>query len=517
MSTDADLLRRYAAEKSSDAFAELVQRHLPLVYSAALRRLGGDAHGAEDVAQEVFCALARNAQRLSRHPALTGWLYVATRNEVTTLIRAQSRRRARETEAHHMQPTAFEPEQPVDWSRLRPVLDTAMDELGDTDREAVLLRFFQGRAFAEIGAALGLSEDAARKRVDRALDKLRGRLSRHRIASTSAVLAALLAGETASAAPAGLAASITGTAVGAGAMAGGVAVVALTKWQMGLAAAVLVAGAAGLIKQQRTLAAWAETSAADRQTIARLAEEGVAQRRQRAEADAELARLRAEVGRLQARPTSAPADATREPARLTAPAAAPTTSAAPPPASTSHSRPPPQKSDLHRRYDPFLARHGLGPAAMDRFVELKIAIYDVQDDLQGATRQAGAQGGSAGVEAMRAQLTKPLWDEIRQLLGPSAYREYGAYEASSFYRGAYVEPLLPLFAAAQAPLSTEQGDALAGVFAANHTSVRVNPTDISTTNSVNWDAVAAQAAAVLAPEQLAVLQAHVARRKPSGR
>src|SRR5204862_5360877 len=139
------------------------------VYSAALRRLHGDAHQAEDVAQVVFCALARKAHRLSRHPALTGWLYTATRNAVINVVRAETRRGAREKEAQLMHEANSETS--ADWSQLRPVLDTAMDQLNERDREAVLLRFFQGRAFAEVGAAVGLSEEAARKRVERALDK----------------------------------------------------------------------------------------------------------------------------------------------------------------------------------------------------------------------------------------------------------------------------------------------------------------------------------------------------------
>ncbi|MES2697884.1 MAG: sigma-70 family RNA polymerase sigma factor, partial [Verrucomicrobiota bacterium] len=167
MLDDPTLLRRYADERSEAAFAELVARHLPLVYTAAARRLSGDAHRAQDVAQLVFCALARDAHRLSRHATLTGWLYTTTRNAVVDVVRSERSRQAREKEAHAMQEISSDPEA-ADWSRLKPVLDDALDHLAATDREAVLLRFFQGRAFAEIGAALGLSEDTARKRVERA-------------------------------------------------------------------------------------------------------------------------------------------------------------------------------------------------------------------------------------------------------------------------------------------------------------------------------------------------------------
>src|SRR3954469_9530917 len=148
MNDDVSLLRRYASVRDETAFAELVQRTLPLVYSAALRRLGGDTHRAQDVAQVVFCSLARDAGRIVRHPVLTGWLYTATRNAVIDIIRTEKRRRVREEEAHAMQEIEMKPDAPADWSQLRPMLDGAMDQLRDQDREAILLRFFQGLTFS---------------------------------------------------------------------------------------------------------------------------------------------------------------------------------------------------------------------------------------------------------------------------------------------------------------------------------------------------------------------------------
>jgi len=216
MENDAQLLRRYADEKSETAFAELVRRHLDLVYSAALRRLGGDAHHAADVAQQVFTTLARDGRKLSRHGVLTAWLYTATRNAAVDLIRAEQRRHTREQEASTMQ-QLFSAAPDADWARLRPVLDGVMDELSETDRTAVLLRFFEKRPFSEVGAALQLSEDAARMRVERALDKLRVLLARRGVTSTAAALTSALANQAMVAAPAGLAATITGVAVTTGA------------------------------------------------------------------------------------------------------------------------------------------------------------------------------------------------------------------------------------------------------------------------------------------------------------
>ncbi|MCX6951614.1 MAG: sigma-70 family RNA polymerase sigma factor [Verrucomicrobia bacterium] len=190
MNDDAELLRRHVDDRSEAAFAELVRRHLTLVYFAALRRTGGDRHLAEDVAQGVFTALARDAAALVQHPTLTGWLYTTTRRVAAKAVRTEQRRQAREQEAHLMSELANGPEVAADWERLRPVIDAALDELSDRDREAVLWRCWEGRAYADIGAALRVTEDAARMRVDRALERLRDVLAKRGVTSTGAALAA---------------------------------------------------------------------------------------------------------------------------------------------------------------------------------------------------------------------------------------------------------------------------------------------------------------------------------------
>lgn len=213
MVDDATLLRDYATTGAQGAFAELVRRHLDLVYSAALRRVGGDAHLAQDVAQLVFVALAQRARELSRHPHLAGWLYVATQHEAANTVRRERHRKTREQEAHAMQELSSKAEEHVDWSRLGRVIDATIDELDDLDRSAVLARYFERRSFAEIGRQLRLSEDAARMRVTRALDTLRRLLARRGVASSSAALATILEQNAVAAAPASLAAAITGGAL----------------------------------------------------------------------------------------------------------------------------------------------------------------------------------------------------------------------------------------------------------------------------------------------------------------
>ncbi len=213
MVDDAELLRRYAQDHSEPAFTELVERHLSLVYHAAFRRIG-QAQLAEDATQYVFIALARNAAALARHAVLTGWLYTTTRFAANRILRVERRRQRREQEAYAMQ-TALSPPDP-DWNRLRPALDGVMDQLSDRDRAAVLLRYFEGRSFADVGRVLELTEEAARKRVERGVEKLRSLLVRRGLTSTSTALAVMLSSQAGLAAPAGLASTVAGTALAAG-------------------------------------------------------------------------------------------------------------------------------------------------------------------------------------------------------------------------------------------------------------------------------------------------------------
>jgi len=208
MNDDAELLRRYADEGSESAFAELVHRHVGLVYGAAMRRTGGDPHRAADVAQQVFTALARDARKLSRHAQLPAWLHTATRNAALNLMISEQRRQTRETEALALDAATGGGGANADWDRLRPLLDAAIDELPEADRTAVILRFLERRPFAEIAAALQVSEDAARMRTDRALDKLRPALARRGITSTASALGAIMLGQPLAAAPAGLATAL---------------------------------------------------------------------------------------------------------------------------------------------------------------------------------------------------------------------------------------------------------------------------------------------------------------------
>ncbi len=257
MTPDSELLRDYARTNSQDAFAELVRRYVNLVYSAALRQVGGDAHLAQDVAQTVFTDLARKAAALSRRNTLSGWLYTSARFAAANMARKEHRRRDRE-ETFMRDPTQDSAPEPT-WEEIRPVLDDAMHDLKEADREAILLRYFENRPFAEIGEKLGLNENAARMRVERALDKFRAAFARRGIATT-ATLAAVISANAVQLAPSGLAATLTAaSAVGAGT--GTLTLLkfmAMTKLKLGISALVVACAATTMVvqhqSQQRLLA-----------------------------------------------------------------------------------------------------------------------------------------------------------------------------------------------------------------------------------------------------------------------
>ena len=285
MTDDVTLLRGFVEQRSEQDFARLVERHIGLVFATAVRRVGGDAHLAEDVTQSVFVDLARKARALLHHRILAGWLYTSTIYAAAKAVRSEQRRRHREQQAHAMQELQAGASTPdADWASVRPAIDDALRALNARDRDAILLRFFHAQGFADIGVALNLSENAARMRVERALEKLRGQLARRGIASTLAALGATLSAHAAIAPPATLAATITTSAL-AGVSSAGTAValfnlLAMTKIQLGLATAVITVGVTTLALEHReqnelraTIApatAIADESAQVRAEIARL-------------------------------------------------------------------------------------------------------------------------------------------------------------------------------------------------------------------------------------------------------
>ena len=216
---DLTLLRGYAQHHSDEAFATLVSRHVNLVYSVALRSVR-DPQLAEEIAQAVFIILARKADSLGPKTILPGWLCRTARYASANALTMQRRRQRREQEAH-MQSILNEPASGETWQQIAPLLDGAMEQLGQKDHDAVVLRFFEGRNFKEVGVVLGASEDAAKMRVSRALEKLRRFFTKRGVSSTTAILAGAISANSVQAAPVALAKSVTAVAVAKGAAASG--------------------------------------------------------------------------------------------------------------------------------------------------------------------------------------------------------------------------------------------------------------------------------------------------------
>jgi RNA polymerase sigma factor (sigma-70 family) len=217
MDDDLTLLREYARNHSEDAFTALVTRHVNLVYSVALRQTQ-DTHLAEEITQAVFIILARKAGSLGKKTILPGWLCRTARYAAANALKIQRRRQRREQEAH-MQSTLNETTSDEAWPQIAPLLDTALDKLGKKDHDALVLRYFENRSFKEVGAALGASEDAAKMRVNRALEKLRKFFSRRGVVSTTAIIAGVVSANSVQAAPLALVTSTTAAALGKGAAA----------------------------------------------------------------------------------------------------------------------------------------------------------------------------------------------------------------------------------------------------------------------------------------------------------
>ncbi len=315
---DAELLSRYVKEGSEPAFTEIVSRHFDLVYSAALRQVAGDAEAARDVAQSVFTDLAAKARSLRDRSSLAGWLFTSAHHAGCKFVRTEQRRRAREAQALAMQPLEA-PSEP-DWDRLSPLIDQAMQELNEEEREALLLRYFERRELRTVGMALGVSEEAARKRVGRAVERLRTVFARKGVSLSGGALVAVLTAHAVSAAPAGTLAAVAGAAFASGTATSMSSLSIMNlftlKTASALTGAAIVAGTVtyfvqeqnvaslraenqALVAKAQSLGAQFEGAAGDLQLrdqeIARLRKES-----------ADLLRLRNEVGQLRRQLASAP-------------------------------------------------------------------------------------------------------------------------------------------------------------------------------------------------------------------
>lgn len=269
--TDQQLLRDYAGRRSEAAFAELVRRHIDFVYSAALRMVR-DGHLAEDVTQGVFIALAQNANRLSNRPVFSGWLHRTAQNLAANAVRSDVRRRAREQEAAAMN-ELLSAESDATWEQVAPHLDAALGELSEADHDALLLRYFDRKSAREIAQILGTSEDAAQKRVNRAVERLRYFFAKRGIRVDACGLVVVISANAVQAAPVGLAVTISttvlaGTTVATTSTGAAVNAVTITTLQKTLIAVIIVAGiATPLVVQHRAQVKLREENQSLRQQV----------------------------------------------------------------------------------------------------------------------------------------------------------------------------------------------------------------------------------------------------------
>ncbi len=438
MTSDLDLLRQFTRENSQDAFSEIVRRHLDLVYSAALRQVRSPQL-AEEVAQSVFTDLARNAGKMSGTgvppvSSLTPWLYAVTRRTAIDIIRKESRRQLREqiaVEMNDMNATAN------DWTQIAPFLDDAMAALDETDRNAVLLRYFENKSLREVGEALGASEDTAQKRVSRAVERLREFFSKRNVTIGAGGLAILISANAVQSAPVGLAATIsaaailTGTAVHTSTVIAATKTIAMTILQKTIIVATLAAAVGtGIfeahqnsqlrdqvqtLQQQQTASTeqlrqlQRERDDATNRLTALIAENEQLKASRKA---AELLKLRGEVGAL--RQSLANMAATNRPsAGLSALMSDPAMK------EYIHQK---QLKAIKERYAPLVQQLNLTPEDTEKFTQL------VGDALLKGTDLASSltQGGGDRIQTLKAMADTrtEMQNQLQALLGEAGYAQY---------------------------------------------------------------------------------------------
>jgi RNA polymerase sigma factor (sigma-70 family) len=516
-SDDMRLLQEYATGRSEQAFTALVARHINLVYSAALRSVN-NPHQAEEITQAVFVILARKARALRPGTVLSGWLYQTARLTAANFIRTEMRRHQREQQAH-LQSTMNDPE-PDAWTQVGPLLEEAMAQLNERDRDAIVLRFFEGKALKEVGHALGTSEDAAKMRVSRALDKLRDFFHRRGITVPAGALAAAISGNSIQAAPAGLAASVAAGAVQTAAL--GASTLTLVKGAIHIMTSAKISVAIGVTAAAAIIALQAHQVSIQKQTVqqleAQVAQDAQTSRAQRAEI-AKLQEQNAFIAKTMAGKERDVATArARVSAALDAKAAATAAAGAKGnPMAEMFKDPdmlkalrPTQLATTKMMYCPLVKQLNLSPEQADKF-------YDILVD-NGLKAVEAMQSGKPSASATEM---KSMEADLQSLLGDAGYAQYKDYTQNDMAGQSMLMAMKNDFA--DHPLSdTQQQQLLQAMKTARQSVTANNPLDTSPGNlsdkmatmgqamqqqeQINQN-VLQQAAAFLSPEQLQTLGA----------
>lgn len=451
MSEDSELLRQFAEAKDQAAFTKLVQRHVNLVYSAAFRQVGGDDHLAWDACQGVFLALASSARSLVNHQALTGWLYTTTRNVCAKIVRSRQRAHAREKAASAMNDTVNHADAEPNWLAVREVIDAAMHELNGRDRDALLLRHFEGRSFVEIGHATSLSENAARMRVERALEKLRGCLARRGITSTATALATTLAAHGVSPAPVGLAAAaanfslVGAAAAGASGAMAGIQLMTATQLKLCAAAAVCVIAAGGYfglvaLREPPPPASTASVAPARVQIDSRAPDNTP---------DPATAARGARPGSANTASTN-PATAVAESATVN------------PfdPVAFNQTMRSAIRGALDRRYGELFRRMPLAPAEFEKFKDLLAERQVSTFDALGTAQKYGVQvSDPVQMQALLDRIRQDVDAGVRSLLGEERFQQYQEYNRNASSYG-LLDQIRTRLSRTDEPLRPSQADAL---------------------------------------------------------
>lgn len=482
---DDQLLQSYATHHSEDAFRELVRRHVAVVRGVARRQAGIDAHLADDVAQRVFLALARKAGALRGRAALVGWLYLAARLEAARTVRSEARRHHWEEKAGAMnQEPSQEPAAEISYAQLAPVLDDAMAQLGEPERNAILLRFFSGESFAEVGRAFQISEEAARKRVDRAVEKLRHALGRRGIVSTASALCATLG---AHAAPAVADDALAAIANGAWQQASAVSSVPLgvlmssTKVSVAIASAVVLLAGVSVVRDASAARLAEEHQAAAAATLATLR--------------AQHANARQQVATLQRQKAD---DDARE-LQIIATTVDPVRPYLQDPDYRALARTQAQ-ARRHLEFQRFYRRLGLSPDQIERFEQ--IMVRQDQSNLDGQiARDLGRDEQAVYRES------GPAWrSAMRDLIGEENMGPLQEYLRSMVLRN-FVDGIAAKSYESGEPITLEQSDQiLAHALAHDATYQSGKGTD---PGKVDWNAVWEPASKFLSPEQLVTFETAV--------